>query len=721
MTEQNSSQKPKKTTKPGDFNAQLLRQMISNATQSSCNQGGSFPAAGEPLAASMNDDDIFDAIAQSNDPWSIDAFGAQPPVNIDFAALIVAAKFAQIFHDAHSVSNIFKRGATTLIIVSDDAERLRLIEHIEDVVTAGQKLARGDGQHRPMLQILNQELVSGAATLADISRQNQKFAGKVDAVITAGRPLVVIVDDLRVLSDAAQIVCDHPLAWPPLTRAMIVDLLIQSHSATGLIAEQAVLDLLPADAVIGNLAPTLACHAFQAFDTFAVARRFAAHAAAAATPPAKLTLQNVKGVPKACDTLSDIITDLEGWKIGKLSWDELNASVLLSGPPGTGKTMLAEAMAGSAGIPFISTSYTDLQKHGHLGNYLKAMSDIVNEAITAAPCVIFFDELDSFGSRNGATESGNGRYMTAAINDFLQQLTRLNQTEGVIVIGATNHAQNIDPAIVRSGRFDVKLSVGHPDKCGVKAILESHLGQPDLIASSTANQLVGLSGADLAKIARDAKGLARRSRMPLSHVHIVQAADAAIPAGDPADLRRIAIHEAGHVVVAAMLGLPLPKWARISPIGGVVIRDAPKIYTQDSVKLELAYWLGGRAAEQLICGNISSGSGAQINCDLDAATNLVLNQELNWGLGRNGLAYAPIGLPDRHNMQPILRSSVNKTLATAQDLALQTLTKNRDLLEFITQALLDERELDKSQIAMLFGNVSPALNSQIEQGMYQKC
>jgi cell division protease FtsH len=123
----------------------------------------------------------------------------------------------------------------------------------------------------------------------------------------------------------------------------------------------------------------------------------------------------------------------------------------------------------------------------------------------------------------------------------------------------------------------------------------------------------------------------------------------------------------------------------------------------------------------LICGNISSGSGAQINCDLDAATSLVLNQELNWGLGRNGLAYAPIGLPDRHKMPPILRNSVNKTLATAQDLALQTLTKNSDLLEFITQALLDERELNKSQIAMLFGNVPPALNSKIEQGMYQKC
>jgi|TARA_B110000908_G_scaffold171486_1_gene234430 ATP-dependent Zn protease len=234
-----------------------------------------------------------------------------------------------------------------------------------------------------------------------------------------------------------------------------------------------------------------------------------------------------------------------------------------------------------------------------------------------------------------------------------------------------------------------------------------------IIDENTINQLVGLSGADLAKIVRDAKGIARRSHKTLCHDHVLEAADEAMPAGNPAVLHRIATHEAGHVVVAAMLGLPLPKLARVSSMGGMVVRDAPTIFTRESTQMELAYWLGGRAAERLICGDVSSGSGAQINSDLDAATDLVLNQELTWGLGRNGLTYAPITRADRHIMPQILRSSVNKTLSTAEDLALQTLAKSRDLLEFVTQALLDERELNKTQIAMLFA--TPTMPNRVPQ------
>lgn len=481
MTEQNSSQKTKKTKPQIDFTAQLLRQLIaSNTSRANNNPHGMFLAEGEPLAASMSDDDVFDAIAQSNDPWSQDVHGAQPPANVDIATQIVAAKFAQTFPDTDAVNSIFARGATTLITASDQAQQRQLVEHIEVVVTAAQKLARGDKQHSPLLQILNQTPSGDGSTAAEIKRQNQKFADKVDEAIIAGRSLIIITGDVRDLSDAAQIVCSEPLGWPPLTRAMIVALLEQTHSATGLIAKQAVLDILPSEEALSCLSPTLACHALQASDTIAVAHRFAVHAAAATTPQATLTLEDVRGLPRIYDTLHALIDDLDLWKAGKIAWPDVNASILLLGPPGTGKSMLAEAFAGSASVPFIATSYTDLQKIGHLGNYLKAMSDVVAEALAAAPCVIFFDELDSFGLRNSAaSDSTNGRYMTSVINDFLPQLTRLNAAEGVIVIGATNHAQNIDPAIVRSGRFDVKLTIGHPDKSGVKDILESHLGLPN--------------------------------------------------------------------------------------------------------------------------------------------------------------------------------------------------------------------------------------------------
>jgi hypothetical protein len=246
MTEQKSSQKTKPTKPQIDFTAQLLRQLIANNTANSrSQQRGSFPAAGEPMAASMNDDDIFDAIAQSDDPWSQAVHGTEPPANVEIAELIVAAKFTQTFPDADAVNSIFKRGMTTLITASDQAQRLQLVEHIENVVTAAQKIARSDKQHSPMLQILNQPPSHDGSTAAEVKRQNQKFADKVDEAIIAGRSLIIITGDVRDLSDAAQIVCSEPLGWPPLTRAMIVALLEQTHSATGLIAKQAVLDILP--------------------------------------------------------------------------------------------------------------------------------------------------------------------------------------------------------------------------------------------------------------------------------------------------------------------------------------------------------------------------------------------------------------------------------------------------------------------------------------------
>jgi cell division protease FtsH len=231
----------------------------------------------------------------------------------------------------------------------------------------------------------------------------------------------------------------------------------------------------------------------------------------------------------------------------------------------------------------------------------------------------------------------------------------LNAAEGVIVLAATNFIDTIDPAILRSGRFDTKIAVPYPDKTGVRDILAHYVGADIVLDDTTINKLLDLSGADLANIARDAKRRARKTREPLRVLHLKDAVDAVVPAVSHEKLYRIAAHEAGHLVMAAQLDLPLPVRARVSPTGGEIIRPAPEIYTPETIKHELAYLMGGRAAEQVLLGSISSGSGGGAGSDLDQATDIVIAQEHQWGLGQGGgLFHAPVGLKQRHTLTKAL-------------------------------------------------------------------
>jgi cell division protease FtsH len=327
------------------------------------------------------------------------------------------------------------------------------------------------------------------------------------------------------------------------------------------------------------------------------------------------------------------------------------------------------------------------------------MASIVNDAIDTAPCVIFFDELDSYGKRGGASKHRSN--MVSVINDLLQQLTRLNAAEGVIVLAATNYPENIDPAIRRSGRFDLKIPIGHPDKTGVRDILSKYVGKDIHITNNMINQLLGRSGADLANVARDAKSRARRQRSPLTTHHLAQAIGVAVDARSPDDLYRIAVHEAGHVTIAACLGLSVPQSARVTPAGGEVLRFAPRTYTRANTPLELAYHLGGRAAEKVVMDDISSGSGGSAASDLDLATELAIEQEQHWGLGRSNLIYAPVAKSKRFRLSDAKQRIINERLQAAEALAVKTLTDNRQLLETVANALLKHRELDSGQIHQL--------------------
>ncbi|KJS42194.1 MAG: hypothetical protein VR71_16215 [Roseovarius sp. BRH_c41] len=269
----------------------------------------------------------------------------------------------------------------------------------------------------------------------------------------------------------------------------------------------------------------------------------------------ELTLDHVYGLDSVRQSLDRMLNDLKAWRAGEVSWAEVTSSGVFHGPPGTGKTTLARAFAGSAGIAIIETSYSDCQKHGHQGDMLAALDRSFAAAKEAAPAVLFIDELDSFSQRDAA--SLNTGYMRGVVNGLLEQINRAKEVEGLILLGATNSLDAVDPAVIRSGRFDLKLHVPHPDKKGLEAILAAKLGSATakrLDLASLAARLLGQSGAVAEAIVRDALGRAREDRTTVRQKHLENAADQIVPKLDQDILCRAAVHEAGHAVAMMRLG-----------------------------------------------------------------------------------------------------------------------------------------------------------------------
>ncbi len=363
--------------------------------------------------------------------------------------------------------------------------------------------------------------------------------------------------------------------------------------------------------------------------------------------------------------------------------------------------MAAAALAGSADVHLVSTSYGACQAAGHLGDYLKAMTARVDEAIERTPSVFFLDEIDSFPRRDEG-DRYNSRYSSLVVNALLTDLSRLAEAPGVIVIAATNHPGRVDPAIVRSGRFDRHLQLGLPDRAGVTAILEGHLGTQgsrfDL--RPIADRLLGCTGADIAAVVRAARGLARQRGASLSCGDLDAAADRIVPRPSTDLLWETAVHEAGHIVVSAALGLAPPRGARITAQGGVVEVDLPPRMTRDALDRRMAAILAGRAAEDLILGSLSHAAGYGPASDLEVATTIALRIEVEWGLGDH-LIHAPIPPQDRVRLPEGLRRRVERHLSVAMRRASAIVAAQEVAVRQIAETLLRERELDADRIADL--------------------
>lgn len=425
-------------------------------------------------------------------------------------------------------------------------------------------------------------------------------------------------------------------------------------------------------------------------------------------------LQDLAGYGGAAEWGLAAAADLAAYSRNAIPWSACEPGVLLVGLPGTGKTSFAHALARQADVPLLVGSLAQWQSVGeaHLGTTLKAMREFFDAARRVSPCVALIDELDSFGDRRHFADH-NRDYSTQVVNGFLECLDGHGGRAGVLLVGTTNNRDRIDPAILRSGRFDRCITIPLPSLSDLAAILRHHLG-PDLAdfdLKEAARRALGGTGADCAAWVRRSRGRARRANRALKINDLLCEIDAsdALPSSD--DDLRAAVHECGHTVVAHALGFDLQTIViyRASEGGGMTsFRVQERYATRESLHDLLAVYLAGRAAEMLVFGAPSTGSAT----DLAEATAICSHMHCSWGLG------GQIAVRSHATMPENVLGQVEHDLREAADAATSILAERRACLDALAQTLTKRRSLERPEIEALLR--PPSSPTPVSVGTWEK-
>ena len=424
-------------------------------------------------------------------------------------------------------------------------------------------------------------------------------------------------------------------------------------------------------------------------------------------------LESLVGYGEARDWGMSLAEDIRDWKSGRLPWSDVDHGILLSGPPGTGKTMFAGALARQCGIDIVATSVARWQSAGYLSDTLKAVRDVFADAVRKAPCILFIDEIDAIGDRATMANDQNRLYWTQVLNLLLEFVDGHAKQTGVVIVGATNHPQHIDPALRRSGRLDKHVVISPPNLEDRRHLARLYFGQhlPDDALQEIALATAGFTGADFERAGRDAKRQARR----MGELVSLEIAMGCLPPASRLEGRRrkiVSVHEAAHAVVGVHLGVgkleavvvPFETrgdqpagFAQFTPLDD---REPDRRYHQDSIAVLLA----GRAAEEEFLGTAYAGAGGVEGSDLQQATDVATLMEAALGMGE-GLSYHPTGTSA---LRDVLRRSdraiaarVERALAREMARCREIVRDKREVIAKVAAELETRGHIESSEIAII--------------------
>jgi cell division protease FtsH len=464
----------------------------------------------------------------------------------------------------------------------------------------------------------------------------------------------------------------------------------------------------------------------------------------------KVTFADVAGIDEAKDEVEEIIAFLKDPKKFQRLGGRIPKGVLLIGSPGTGKTLLARAIAGEAGVPFFSISGSDFVEM-FVGVGASRVRDLFEQGKKHAPCIIFIDEIDAVGRHRGAGLGGGHDEREQTLNQLLVEMDGFESNDGVIIVAATNRPDVLDPAILRPGRFDRRITVPRPDVRGREEILRVHTKRtplsPDVELDIIARGTPGFSGADLENLVNEAALLAaRQDKDAIKMVDFELAKDKVYMGTERRSMvisddekRTTAVHEAGHTLISVLITHqdPVHKVTIIprGPALGVtwyLPKDDRHNLSKEQAESSIAVALGGRIAEEIIFGRMTTGAGN----DIEKATEIAHKMVCEWGMSEKlgplaygkkeesiflGRDYGQRSQDYSENTAQEIDQEVRAIVQRQYTKVKDALTQSKDKLQRLADVLIERETLDAEEIsAVLEGRELPKRERVIIQTYAEK-
>jgi cell division protease FtsH len=452
----------------------------------------------------------------------------------------------------------------------------------------------------------------------------------------------------------------------------------------------------------------------------------------------RVTFEDVAGADEAKEELEEIIHFLKDPRKFTRLGGRIPKGVLLMGPPGTGKTLLARAVAGEAGVPFFSISGSDFVEM-FVGVGASRVRDLFEQGKKNAPCIIFIDEIDAVGRHRGAGMGGGHDEREQTLNQLLVEMDGFESNEGVIIMAATNRPDVLDPALLRPGRFDRRVSVDPPDVRGREAILYVHTRKTplseDVDLALVARATPGMSGADLENLVNEAALMAARQNKKKLEMEDFEEARDKIWMG-PArkskvvseeERRTTAYHEAGHAILAVLL--PRQRTRSLHKVtimprgraGGITftLPDETNYMTKDAFRAQIVMAMGGRAAEQLVFKQVNTGAGSDLQQATKTARNMVTRFGMSDKIGPVSLASGggevflgrDFGRKAEYSeaTAQLIDAEVRSMLEEGLNWAQRILVANIHILHRTAQLLLEQETVDGKEFMEMVDSLDPVL------------